>query len=67
MCSILKIVRMHFSAAGGEEFPPLARPKPRGEGGRKIRKGGGAAPLTISSFSLAEYKFECAKHAQTNY
>ena len=35
-CSILELVRTHFAAAGGEEIPPA-----------KIRKGGGAAPLTI--------------------
>jgi hypothetical protein len=42
LCSILELVRTHFAACGGEEVPPA-----------KIRKGGGAAPLTISSFSLA--------------
>ncbi|MEK7145051.1 MAG: hypothetical protein AAB794_04340, partial [Patescibacteria group bacterium] len=37
-CSILELVRTHFAAAGGEEVPPLARPKPKGEGGRKFGK-----------------------------
>jgi len=34
---------MHFAACGGEEAPST-----------KVQKVGGAAPLTISSFSLAE-------------
>ena len=33
-CSILELVRTHFS----EKIPPLARPKPIGEGGRKFGK-----------------------------
>ncbi len=33
-CGILEIARTS-AAAGGEEVPPPARPKPRGEGGRK--------------------------------
>ncbi|PIX56734.1 MAG: hypothetical protein COZ49_00525 [Candidatus Yonathbacteria bacterium CG_4_10_14_3_um_filter_47_65] len=39
-CSILKIVRTHFAACGGEEIPPPAWPKPlrRGEGPRKFGK-----------------------------
>ena len=37
-CSILELVRTHFAACGGEEIPPLARPKPRSEGGRKFGK-----------------------------
>ncbi|MDP3735219.1 MAG: hypothetical protein Q8R39_02200 [bacterium] len=35
---ILKIVRTHFAACGGEEVSPLARPKSKGEGGRKSGK-----------------------------
>ena len=33
-CSILELVRTHFS----EKIPPLARPKPISEGGRKFGK-----------------------------
>ncbi len=44
-CSILELVRTHFAAAGGEEIPPPAWPKPfrRGEGPRKFGK---AAPAS---------------------
>ena len=37
-CRILELVRTAFAAADGEEVPPLARPKPIGEGGRKSGK-----------------------------
>ena len=39
--SILELVRTHFAACSGEEAPRA-----------KIREGGGAAPMTISSLSL---------------
>lgn len=51
LCSIIELVRTHFAATGNEEFPP-----------RKFgTNGGGATPLTISSFSLASFNSKFAE------